>query len=267
MNRMRSQQEIIRDIRRRHDLGDGDPVDVKSLQAKVDMGDSDPHRFTARITAATLDRDKEVLLPSGMIATEFEKIGAGFWNHDYDRPVLIPDGQPEQKGNVIVAKGRFMKRPDDFVGDFFPDFVRAFVTQMAKAGRAAGVSIGFIPVESRRPSKKDLETFGSDLKVVFTKWKLLEFSIAPVPANPEAYVMAVGKRIGRKGLRLLFPEADVPDLRVEPDPAEIRRARMLMRAKASASRIVAESKRLQKERRRREMTEEVIAKLQGRVYL
>ena len=45
--------------------------------------------FTAVITAETLDRDGEVLIPQGMNSTEFDRNPTLFWNHDYAQSVKI----------------------------------------------------------------------------------------------------------------------------------------------------------------------------------
>lgn len=189
-------------LRKRHKLADD--VAVKELLAPVSVGmvDSDPYKFTARITTDAVDRQDEVVLPQGGAFGEFLSSGAIFWNHQYDSPVGYPDKSKSiVKGeNFVEAGGVFMKRPDNWQGDFMPDFVREFVTQGIAAGINPGVSIGFIPLETRKPTKQDVARYGPDVKMVHSKWKLLEFSIAPVQANQEAVVTAVGKGLLRREL-------------------------------------------------------------------
>lgn len=218
----RTHDEIIADIRSRHE-GAGD-VCVKSLSLKMEPDADDSHKFTARITTATLDRDGEVLLSGGMDATEFNKSGAIFWNHQYNEPVGIAKKIRQGEGEAI-AHAEFMRRPADYEGDFFPDFARAFVSQMVKAGKAPGVSVGLVPVEARRPTSKDRSDYGEGVKRVVTRWKLLEWSIAPVQANPEAVVTAVGKAIGAAGCKALgLPEpleVEEPEPEKTPDPVVV----------------------------------------------
>ena len=57
----------------------------KALTAQI--SGSTAKGFTAVITAETLDRDGEVLIPSGMNSKEFEQNPVLFWNHDYALPV------------------------------------------------------------------------------------------------------------------------------------------------------------------------------------
>ena len=56
----------------------------KALDAEISTS---AKGFTATITAETLDRDGEVLIPQGMNSVEFEKNPTLFWNHDYSEPI------------------------------------------------------------------------------------------------------------------------------------------------------------------------------------
>lgn len=189
-------------IRHRHHLADAADVRIiaSSLIIKAFDDDSDPYKFTARITTDTLDRQDEVVIPQGGDLKEFTKSGIVSWNHNYSEPVGFPNKNAPiiRSENAIEMGAVFMKRPADYVGAFNPDFARAFVTQARAAGISPGVSIGFLPIESRRPTKADIARWGDGLQVVHSKWKLLEFSIAPVQANQDAYVTAVGKGLMKR---------------------------------------------------------------------
>jgi hypothetical protein len=195
----------------------GDNARLKSISAKMDTDPADPLLFTARITKAVLDRDGEVLLPGGMDASEFDASGAIFWNHDYNCPVAVPVGKMQKNADEVIAKARFMERVEGDGGSFLPDYARSFVTAMAKAGRSAGVSVGFEGTDYRNPTKKDREEFGSSVTRVYTRWKLLEWSIAPVQANQDAYVTAMGKSIDKTACKSLF--GFTPRI-VEPEPVQ-----------------------------------------------
>lgn len=192
---------------------------LKSVLAKIAPDPVDHLVFTARITKAVIDRDGEVLLPEGMIHSEFDKSGAIFWNHNYDLPVAVPIGQLKKGKDDVIAQCKFIESESDAAMPSVADNARAFVKAMHEAGRSVGVSVGFIPVESRNPTKKDLEMFGRDVKRVFSKWKLLEWSIAPVQANPEAYTIPaeVAKSLGSVRCKALGIEATEQD---QPVPAE-----------------------------------------------
>jgi HK97 family phage prohead protease len=147
----------------------------------------------AIINTAAIDRDGEVVLPVGMDATDFLRNPAVFYNHNYGMPIgrclelyRTADG--------IRAKTQFASRPDNHVGEWFPDTVFSLFQQ----GIIRGFSIGYGPIESRVASKKDIEQFGGEVRRVYQKWKLWEYSVAPLPANQEALAEAVSKGLVSK---------------------------------------------------------------------
>lgn len=226
--------DIRNSIRERHKLSADAKVCVMSGAVTIKAAQSDdPYKFTARITTDSLDRQDEVVIPAGGNMDEFLESGAIFWNHDYTSPVGFPNKfrkiERGSKNGVagedfIECGGIFMKRPDDYKGEFFPDFARAFVMQAAAAGINPGVSIGFIPIESREPSKADRARYGDSIQRVHNRWKLLEFSIAPVQANQDAVVVAVGKGLIAKAAAKAVG-IDVPDEIVTvlpPAPKEVQ---------------------------------------------
>lgn len=215
-------------MRKRHGLKQDDNVGLTVMPAEVAVDSADPLLFTARITKRVLDRDGEVVLPSGGIFTEFDKSGAIFWNHEYDLPVAVPMGEIKSTPDHVLARARFIERVEGQQGEFMPDYARAFVAAMGKANRSAGVSIGFVPLEERRPTSKDKQDYGPDVRNVITKWKMLEWSIAPVQANQESYVTTVGKSIGNAACKALFgvePEPERPELDVSHVVERIERVK------------------------------------------
>lgn len=245
-------------IRERHKLSDDAPVEVKTLPIAVKMDADESHKFTARISTSSIDRDSEVVIPAGMDATDFEKMGTIFWNHNYDQPVGYAGSLKRDKDGIDAIGNTFMARPDDYSGDFFPDFARAFVSQAVKAGKQPGVSIGFMPTESRPPSKKDIEVFGPNVRRVISKWKLLEFSIAPVQANQDAVVTAIGKSLGNdavKALGLEIPrEKRVVMVPMTPEIRNFRPRQRPKRKQVDIAAIVREEVALQ------------VKKLRGDIY-
>lgn len=159
----------------------------KTLSAKFDAAGPG---FTATITTDTLDRDGEVVIPGGMNSADYESNPILFWNHDFGMPVGKCVSLKRQP-NSIVGDFVFAQRPDGFVGDFFPEFVSALVGQ----GIIRGVSIGYAPEQggTRRATVDDRKRFGDAVHTVYNKWKLLEVSIAPLQANPDALISAVRK--------------------------------------------------------------------------
>ena len=158
--------------------------------------------FTAVITTAALDRDGEVVIPQGMDATEYERNPVLFWGHDYNLPVGKCVGLT-RGDRQIVGDFELAARPDGFEGSYFPEFVASLIAQDV----VKGVSIGYVPAEggTRRATVDDRKRYG-DVHTVYSKWKLLEVSVAPLQANPEALITAVSKgAVSRALAREHFP--------------------------------------------------------------
>jgi len=148
--------------------------------------------FTAVITAETLDRDGEVLIPQGMNSTEFDQNPTLFWNHDYAQPVGRCNGL-KRKDTTIVGDFTFATRPDGYNGEFFPEVAAALVGQ----GIVNAVSVGYVPEDGgvRKAVDADRKKYGDRVHTVYSRWKLLEVSLAPLQANPAALITAVKKGI------------------------------------------------------------------------
>lgn len=160
---------------------------TKSLSADISPN---AKGFSAVITAETLDRDGEVLIPAGMNAKEFEKNPVLFWNHDYGKPIGRAMNLKRREYD-ITADFVFAQRPEDFTGEFFPEVAAALVGQ----GIVKGISIGYAPEEGgvRRASDIDRKKYGARTQTIFSRWKLHEISLAPLPANQDALITAVRK--------------------------------------------------------------------------
>jgi HK97 family phage prohead protease len=146
--------------------------------------------FTATVTTAAIDRDGEVVIPQGMNSTEYESNPVLFWNHDLTLPVgrcVALQRNPDS----IVGEFQLAERPADYVGEFFPDFVRAVIGQ----GVVKGVSIGYVPEQggTRRATVDDRKRYGDAVHTVYNKWRLMEISVAPLQCNPQALISAVRK--------------------------------------------------------------------------
>lgn len=168
-------------------MNEAPTIQRKALTAQLS---STAKGFTAIITAETLDRDGEVLIPAGMNSKEFERNPTLFWNHDYAQPV----GKClalKRKDRHIEGDFIFAKKPDGYTGEFFPEVAAALVGQ----GIVNAVSVGYVPESGgvRKASPVDRKAYGEGANTIFSRWKLLEISLAPLQANPDALIIAVKK--------------------------------------------------------------------------
>jgi len=165
-------------------------MNTKQLTAEVKAATDEG--IVAKISTNSIDRDGEVLIPQGMIATDYQKNPVLFWNHDYATPIgNVKDIRRDE--DAIYGTLSFAKRTEGVSGEFFPEVAESLVRQ----GGVKGISVGFVPAGGgvRNANGKDREQFGPEVKRVYNRWKLLEVSVAPLPANQDALVEAVGKGI------------------------------------------------------------------------
>lgn len=176
-------------------------LDIKAIEVEGP-------RVEATITTETIDRDGEVLISQGMDATSFERNPQLFYNHDWSNPI----GNAldlRRSDRQIDATLVFAQRPDDW-GDspYFPKYVESLVTQ----GVVRGVSIGFQPKDDgvRKATDVDRKQYGDKVHTIYSKWDLMEVSIAPLPANPRALVTAVTKGAVDRAAAKAFAGVEAP---------------------------------------------------------
>jgi len=151
----------------------------------------------ARISTTSVDRDGDVLLPSGADVSDFEKNPVVLLTHQQGQ---LPIGRAlgiRKRTNDIVAKVIFADRPAGLPPqqEWVPDTVH----ELFKQGVLRAFSVGFtIPIGGARAAeKRDLARFGENVRRVITRWKLAELSVVPLPANQDALAMAVSKGLLR----------------------------------------------------------------------
>ncbi len=163
---------------------------TKAFSADISVDDGE-RAVTAKISTIAVDRDGDVVIPSGCNSKEFEKNPVVFLAHNY---WSLPVGKCtaiRRTDDAIIAKTVFADRPEDHPVDeeWLPDTLFHLYQQ----GVLKGFSIGFSSIDSRYATDKDLLTYGANCRRVYNKWTLLEYSVAPLPANQEAVATAVSK--------------------------------------------------------------------------
>ena len=130
----------------------------------------------ALVSTGAWDRQDEVLLPEGADLKNYRKNPVVMWAHDYNRPPIGKAAWIKTTDDGILAKTIFANTP--FASE---------VLQLYKDGFMKAFSIGFIPKEHEDGDgeKKPRRTY--------TDWEVIEYSAVPIPANPEALMMAIQK--------------------------------------------------------------------------
>ena len=137
---------------------------------------------TAIISTGVVDRENEVLLAKGADFEQFLKNPVVLWAHNYFEQPIGRAMWIKRGTKKITAKMQFAdtQYADEIYELFRGGFLNAF-------------SVGFRVLEFKYPTSVDLKKNPQWAKAerIITKWELLEFSVAPVPVNPEALVLAV----------------------------------------------------------------------------
>lgn len=164
----------------------------------------------AKISTTSVDRIGDVLLPSGLDASDFRKNPVVLMQHDADRVVGIATSL-RTTSDAVVARVKFADRPRSLPDsvEWMPDTVHELFQQ----GVLRAFSVGFIVPAGgvRDATQKDVERFGENARQVVTRWSLLEFSVVSIPANQDALATAVAKGLVPDGptVRSLGVSADL----------------------------------------------------------
>ena len=142
----------------------------------IKMLDDDTRRVRIRMSTASVDRDNDTIAVDGWDTRNYEKNPVVLYGHNYF-------GLPVGKAVQLHKDAMSLSAVDEFV----PREIDAFadtVYQMLKHGFLNTASVGFRQLEY---------TINEERRGVdFIRQELLEHSIVPVPANPEAIVEARG---------------------------------------------------------------------------
>lgn len=149
----------------------------KAFVAEVKAMD-DERALDFVISTDAVDRMGDTIAVDGWNLANYRKNPVVLWAHDnYMHPIA-------KASNIRVEDGKLKARAH-FVAAEVPHIgpVADCTLQLLKGGFLSAVSVGFIPVKYAF-SEEDGRTWGID----FLEQELLEFSVCPIPANPEALI-------------------------------------------------------------------------------
>lgn len=131
-------------------------------------------KYTFAISTGVEDRERDTIAVDGWALDSYRKNPTVLWAHDYS---ALPVGRSEM---VVARAGQLIARMEFVPGEVYP-FAET-VRQLVEGGWLKATSVGFRPLEWVFNEQRG----GFDFK----RQELLEFSIVPVPANPEALIEA-----------------------------------------------------------------------------
>lgn len=130
------------------------------------------------------DRYGDTIDQTGWVLANFEANPVLLWAHSHDCP---PVGRVGKITAPAEATGRLLAEDVTFT----PKEMHAFgdeVGQMVKGGFLNAVSVGFMPLEW----EERYDETGRFLGYHFKRMELLELSVVPVPAQPQALQLSKG---------------------------------------------------------------------------
>ncbi|MSR31562.1 MAG: hypothetical protein EXR99_08665 [Gemmataceae bacterium] len=154
------------------------------------------------ITEESIDRMGDIVLAGGMDDSLYGKNPVVTYNHRYDLPPaglsVWREHADEGAMRGVRAKTIYPSRPATLAAaeGWMPDPVFALV----QAGLLAGKSIGFLPLQSREPSREELQRNPrlKNARLVIEQWLLLEYACCAFPAQPNALVEQVASPEGNE---------------------------------------------------------------------
>ena len=159
--------------------------------------DDDARTDVSLVTTASVDRDHEVVLPKGIDWSQFRRNMVVPFAHTYDAlPVgrglwITRQKSDNPKKDGWAAKTQYTRKPPEWGGDWFADAVFWMIQEKVLLGK----SIGFMPLTGSPPTEDDLRRRPefAGVRWIVEKALILEYSVVPVPSNPDALVTQVGK--------------------------------------------------------------------------
>ncbi|MCK4609422.1 MAG: HK97 family phage prohead protease [Gammaproteobacteria bacterium] len=129
--------------------------------------------FKFVISDETKDRAGEIVRVAGWDLTNFNKNGVVLFAHDYNSMPVGKATKTYVEGTKLISEGIWAETEK-----------AQTLRKLHEDGFIKTVSVGFIPKE-----------FDEDDGSIITKAELLEYSVVPVPANPNALTLAQEKGI------------------------------------------------------------------------
>lgn len=153
------------------------PTEVKK------EGGKNSRRIRFTISTGTVDRYQDTVNPKGWDLKAWKANPVVLFAHKSNEPPVATGS------NIRVEEGKYLRATADFIeGDISP-FAET-IYQMVSRGYLKATSVGFIPKEYKRPTEEEDPERHHNYGLDFLSQELLEFSIVPVPANPQCLIQA-----------------------------------------------------------------------------
>lgn len=205
----------------------GEVVQAKMIIDRLEKsdGDEDSESRIATFIASTgtVDRQGDIVDPDGWELDEFKNNPVLLFGHDSR---ALPIGRVN---NIRVEGGKLMADTEG-VAKGVHDMADS-VWSMVKSGFLNAVSVGFRALDAEPRFDKD----GVWQGYKFIRQELMELSIVPVPANPEAIVVARSYGAEQEQIREMFDGVSQDQLDALVQLEYRQRQLAILRLKSGAS--------------------------------
>lgn len=233
------------------------PTEVKQ------EGGKDSRRIRFTVSTQDVDRYGDTVNPKGWDLKSWKANPVVLFAHKSNE-------LPVARGsNIRVEGGQYLRATAEFVEAEINPFAET-IYQMISRGYLKATSVGFLPKKWKRPDEDEDKERHNNYGIDFEEQELLEFSIVPVPANPQCLVQAksagidtapifdfLGEALDEwanyKGL-LLVPREEVEVMRKTADDKQRTSLRV---TKAQQERLLEENLKRIKEMGADDASEEV----------
>lgn len=175
----------------------------KQYIAEEIKASSDPLVINFTISTGAVDRDSDTVSPSGWQLDNFKRAPSVLFAHDQSKPPVAKAKKTRIEDGKLKSSAEFM--PKDMNEFSF------MIYRMLKEGFLHATSVGFLPLEYKYADEGEEKGEGTAKRAAgsidFIKQELLEFSVVPVPSNPEALIEARSAGINTEPLGEWFEEA------------------------------------------------------------
>lgn len=151
------------------------------------------HADVSVITDGSLDKQKEIIDPSGVDFEIFRKNAVVTLGHNYRLPPVGKSIWQTRSGDSWKAKTIYVERPENHPkeAEWIPDSIWHFV----KNGFMNGKSVGFLPVKWHQPTPEERQKNAKFAKadLIWDIIKVFEYAVCTVQCNDNAIVEEVAK--------------------------------------------------------------------------
>lgn len=189
-------------VRKQFILKDVREVEGEELENEEEGSGKESRILEFVISTEAKDRHGDIIEVEGFELDNFKKNPVILFAHNSMAPPIGRAVDIEILDGELVAKAEFMGTDIDPTG--FSDTI----FRMLKGGFLKATSVGFFPIDMEfmfEDGDEEGEQFFTGIH--FLKQELVEFSVVPVPANPEALIRAKTAGINLKPLDSWFEEA------------------------------------------------------------